>query len=118
MTDNKLEFVQKHELKDSSQSIASSNRPSKRAPDIVSISNLVADAEDIAGEDQIRTTIKVGSTAIEDPVPGEPRSDLNKTENRTQDKSELEMHDVDKEESSDIGLDAGSLHSRESGVER
>jgi hypothetical protein len=97
MTDNKLEFVQKHELKDSSQSIASSNRQSKRAPDIVSISNLVADAEDIAGKiqgDQIQPTIKVGSTAIEDPVPGQPRSDLNKTENKTQDKSELEMHDV------------------------
>ena len=80
ITDNKLEFVEKHELKDSSLSIASSNRENKRAPDIVSISNLVADAEDVAGKiqgDQIQPAVRIGSNEIEDPVPGQPRSDLN-----------------------------------------
>ena len=107
--------MEKHELKDSSLSIASSNRENKKTPDIVSISNLVADAEDIAEKirgDQIQPTIKIGSNEEEDPVPGQPRSHL-EIENITQDKSKFEMQDIKSEDSGDIGLDTDSLHSNE-----
>lgn len=48
MADNKLEFVQKIDQPDSSLSIEN-RRGDKKVPNIVSISNLVNDLEDIAG---------------------------------------------------------------------